>query len=113
MEIAQIYSHHFFHKNSVKSTHVLQNYLRNTHGVFTKYFSSESKFLVFPHCVEKDSGRAMDLLLTLWVALLSRQDKATFGLLYLISNLLLSLTQCGNFMIFLSLRYYVKSIIKI
>ena len=55
----------------------------------------------------------MDLLLTLWVALLSRQDKATFGLLYLISNLLLSLTQCGNFMIFLSLRYYVKSIIKI
>ena len=37
----------FLHKNFVKLTHLL---LTCTACYFTKYFSSECKFLVFPHC---------------------------------------------------------------
>ena len=38
-----IMMHHFLSKNSVKSMYACN-------ADFTKYFSSERKFLVFPHC---------------------------------------------------------------
>ena len=51
MKIWEFYSpHHFCSKIYVKSTHLVQTYTVHCfHEIFFKW--SESKFLVFPHCV--------------------------------------------------------------
>ena len=121
----------FYVKNSVKSNCLLE-------ADFTKHFSSESTYLVFPHCVFSVKLHNFCTPATMkeicnkiifkfshfswWKASIWWGQGCFFrrklGCIFISGVVLFTsvswntVTQCGNFRIFLSLRFSVKSLLE-